>query len=154
MDLDSGPCWAQDWEPLDPKSGYVGSSLAPNCLQERPKRLQESSKRLPRGPKRLQEALQEASRRPSGCQDASKSSTRGSRNGLGMILGTIWKHFLQMLDCYASRLAARCQQDGGRRHGPPQTTTLSRPARNRSTSRFELGQVRRRDFASKTGAID
>ena len=127
MDLDSGPCWAQFWEPLDPKSGYVGSNLAPNCLQERPKRLQESSKRLPRGPKRLQEALQEASRRPPGCQDASKSSTRGSRNGLDVILGTIWKHFLPMLDCYASRLAARCQQDGGRRHGAkPLRYTLRR----------------------------
>ena len=107
----------QKWRQFEKKSGHVGSSLAPHCLQERPKRLQESSKRLPRGLKRLQEALQEASRRPPGCQDASKSSTRGSRNGLGMILGTIWKHFLQMLDCYASRLAARCQQDGGRRHG-------------------------------------
>ena len=95
---------------LDPIWLRMASKSAPRDFRRVPRGFQEA----PRGSKKR-------SKRPQGDLQAAKTHPRalqeGSRNGLGMIFGTIWKHFLQMLDCYASRLAASCQQDGGRRHG-------------------------------------
>ena len=102
-----------------PESGYVGSNSAPNCLQERSKRLQENAQRLPRGPKRLQEALQTAFKRPPGCQDASKSSTRGSRNGFGMVWGTIWNILFRCLTAMPARWLLAVSRMGAGGMGPP-----------------------------------